>query len=96
MITKYICEHCNKEVKPLGYTSRDHCPYCLYSKHVDINPGDRMNECKGLMEPIGIEQTNKRMKIVYKCKKCGEIHRNITANDDNMDLIIELSSNPLK
>ena len=45
----FTCEHCKKEVKPLNYTSRDHCPYCLYSKHVDINPGDRSNECKGLL-----------------------------------------------
>ena len=44
----FTCENCHKEVKPLGYTARDHCPYCLYSKHVDINPGDRQNTCKGL------------------------------------------------
>ena len=42
----FICENCNKKVSPLGYTSRDHCPYCLYSMHVDINPGDRQNSCK--------------------------------------------------
>ena len=41
----FICENCGKEVTPAGYTSRDHCPYCLYSKHVDINPGDRQNTC---------------------------------------------------
>ena len=34
----FTCEICNKLVEPLGYTARDHCPYCLYSKHVDINP----------------------------------------------------------
>ena len=44
----FVCENCKKEVKPLNYSSRDHCPYCLYSKHVDINPGDRNNNCKGL------------------------------------------------
>jgi len=37
----FTCENCNEEVKALGYTARDHCPYCLYSKHVDKNPGDR-------------------------------------------------------
>ena len=52
----FICENCGKEVEKLNYTSRDHCPYCLYSKHVDINPGDRMNTCKGLLKPIGIEK----------------------------------------
>lgn len=87
----FICENCNKNVDKLNYTARDHCPYCLFSKHVDINPGDRANECKGLLEPIEIEKFKNTYKIVYKCKKCGTIHRNITAIDDNFDLIINLS-----
>lgn len=87
----FTCEHCKKEVKPLNYTSRDHCPYCLYSKHVDINPGDRSNECKGLLEPIGIEKFKDTYKIIYKCEKCKQLHKNIMANDDDMNLIIELS-----
>ena len=87
----FICEHCKKEVQPLSYTSRDHCPYCLYSKHVDINPGDRLNNCMGLLKPIGIEKFKDTYKVVYKCEKCGETHKNIMAKDDNMDLIIELS-----
>lgn len=87
----FTCEHCSKEVIPLKYTSRDHCPYCLYSKHVDINPGDRMNECKGLLKPIGIEKFKDTYKIIYKCEKCKELHKNIMANDDDMNLIIELS-----
>ena len=87
----FVCENCGKEVEKLNYTSRDHCPYCLYSKHVDINPGDRLNTCKGLLKPIGIEKFKDTYKIIYKCNKCGEIHKNIIASDDNMDLIIELS-----
>jgi DNA-directed RNA polymerase subunit RPC12/RpoP len=87
----FVCDNCGKEVNPLGYTSRDHCPSCLYSKHVDINPGDRMNSCKGLLEPIGIEKFKDTYKIVYKCLKCGEMHKNIIAKDDDMDEIIKLS-----
>ena len=87
----FTCEYCGKNVDKLNYTARDHCPYCLYSKHVDINPGDRMNECKGLLEPIGIEKFKDTYKIIYKCKKCNQMHKNIIANDDNMNLIIELS-----
>ena len=87
----FICEHCKKEVQPLSYTSRDHCPYCLYSKHVDINPGDRLNTCVGLLKPIGIEKFKDTYKVVYKCEKCGETHKNIMAKDDDNDLIIELS-----
>ena len=87
----FICENCNKLVNKSDYTARDHCPYCLYSKHVDINPGDRLNECKGLLVPIGIEKFKNTYKIIYKCEKCKKIHKNIMHDDDNMDLIINLS-----
>ena len=88
----FICEHCKKEVFPLGYTSRDHCPYCLYSKHVDINPGDRENPCKGLLKPIGIEKYKDTYKIIYKCEKCNKEHKNIIAKDDDMNEIIKIST----
>ena len=88
---EFICEQCNKKIGKLIYTSRDHCPYCLYSKHVDINPGDRLNMCKGLLKPIGIEKYKDSDKIVYKCNKCGQIHKNIMARDDDMNKIIEVS-----
>ena len=58
----FICEHCGKSVPRLNYTARDHCPYCLFSKHVDIMPGDRANQCLGLLKPIGIE----KFKHTYK------------------------------
>ena len=90
----FICEYCGKEVIKLNYTARDHCPYCLYSKHVDIMPGDRENTCKGLLKPIKIEKFKNTYKIIYQCEKCKETHKNILANDDDMDLIIELSKNP--
>lgn len=89
----FICEKCGKEVTKLIYTARDHCPYCLYSKHVDINPGDRLNSCKGLLQPIGIEKFKNTFKIVYKCEKCNQEHRNIMAMDDDMEIIIKLSVN---
>ena len=89
----FICEYCGKEVSKLEYSARDHCPYCLYSKHVDINPGDRANSCKGLLKPIDIEKFKDTYKIIYKCEKCGENHKNIIANDDDMNEIIRISSN---
>ncbi len=87
----FVCEHCGKEVAPLGYTARDHCPYCLYSKHVDILPGDRSNSCRGLLEPIGLEKFKDTFKILYRCEKCKKEHKNIVASDDDPELIIELS-----
>lgn len=89
----FVCENCGKKVEKLNYTARDHCPYCLYSKHVDINPGDRLNPCQGLLEPISIEKFKQTYKIIYQCEKCKQTHKNIIANDDNMNLIIQLSTN---
>ncbi len=89
---EFICENCGKKVSKLGYSSRDHCPYCLHSKHVDINPGDRAESCCGDLEPIGIEINNRKgYVILFKCKKCGKVKKNKAAEDDNMDLIIKLS-----
>ena len=88
----FICYNCKKEVSPLGYTARDHCPNCLHSLHLDINPGDRASNCKGHLIPIGIEKNKKRgYKILYKCDKCGINTKNIMATDDNIEKIIELS-----
>ena len=89
---EFICEHCNKKVEKLNYTARDHCPFCLYSKHVDINPGDRKNTCQGLLKPVDIEKFKKTYKIVYKCQKCEKTHKNIIASDDNFDTILKVSS----
>ena len=89
---EFICENCGNEVNKLNYTSRDHCPYCLHSKHVDINPGDRANTCQGLLVPTEIEKFKNTYKIIYKCKKCNQTHKNIVAADDDFDKIIELST----
>lgn len=89
---EFICENCEKKVQKLEYSARDHCPYCLCSKHVDINPGDRSNDCKGILEPIDIEKFKQTYKIIYKCRKCGELHKNIMANDDDLNTIIEIST----
>ncbi|MEG1639197.1 MAG: RNHCP domain-containing protein, partial [Erysipelotrichaceae bacterium] len=70
---------------------RDHCPYCLTSLHLDITPGDRANNCHGLLKPIGIEKFKNTYKILYRCELCKQEHKNIMAQDDNLDLIIDLS-----
>ena len=89
---EFICEYCNKLVSKLNYSSRDHCPFCLHSKHVDINPGDRANSCKGLLIPTGIEKFKDTYKILYKCNKCHKEHKNIMAKDDDFNEIIKLST----
>ena len=89
---EFVCEHCGKKVKKLGYTCRNHCNYCLYSKHVDINPGDREETCHGMLKPTQVILDSKKgYVIIYKCEKCGAIRKNKAAIDDNMDLIIKLT-----
>jgi hypothetical protein len=88
----FTCAICGEQVAPLGYTSRNHCNKCLCSLHLDVNPGDRMNDCGGILRPIGIEINKKGNQIVHKCEKCEQIKKNIAANDDDFDLIVELSA----
>jgi len=91
----FECIVCGHLVKALGYTARNHCPKCLSSKHVDNNPGDRANNCFGILRPIAIDPGPKNeYKIVYLCEKCGTIKRNKMAKDDDMDLIIKIMSEP--
>lgn len=91
---EFICENCGKKVEKLGYSCRDHCNHCLYSKHVDINPGDRLEECHGTLEPVDIEINSKKgYIIIYKCKKCGAIRKNKMAKDDNMEEIYKICEN---
>ena len=90
---EFICENCGRKVPKLGYSSRNHCPYCLHSKHVDINPGDRQETCHGDLETVSLEIDSKKgYVIVFRCEKCGAITKNKAAKDDNMDLLIDLSS----
>ena len=88
---EFICENCGTKVEKLGYSCRNHCPHCLYSKHVDKNPGDREEECHGMLKPIDIEINSKKgYVIVFKCIKCGAIRKNKVAEDDNMEEIYRI------
>lgn len=80
-IEDFVCENCGAEVLGNGFTN--HCPKCLWSKHVDVFPGDRAETCGGLMEPLGVELGKGKYQINQKCVKCGKIWRNeASPNDD--------------
>lgn len=85
----FICERCGQKVEGSGYTN--HCPKCLWSKHVDINPGDRQLSCRGMMEPMGVELKKGEYVIVHKCVRCGFEKKNKAAKDDDFDVLIKLS-----
>lgn len=94
----FICANCGREVEPLGYSSRNHCPFCLWSLHLDVNPGDRASECGGKMMPLRVEtDPRKGFVIVHKCTKCGELRRNRAAHEaknqpDDLRLLIRLTA----
>jgi primosomal protein N' len=88
-IEDFTCEHCGFKVKGNGYTN--HCPNCLWSKHVDINPGDRLQPCGGMMEPVFLILEKKGYKITQQCQKCGEEHNCKASPEDRVEAFIELS-----
>ena len=97
----FVCAHCGKTVSPNKVTSRDHCPHCLHSLHVDIFPGDRKNPCRGLLVPVSARpHAKKGFQIIYKCNKCGQIHVNKAAlsgaEPDDLDLVIRLTAQPME
>lgn len=78
-----------------GY--RNHCPVCLYSKHVDVMPGDRASACGGLMPPVRLEhRSGKGLVVVHRCRRCGLERPNRVATDtaqpDDLDTLARLAS----
>ncbi len=91
----FSCEKCEAHVKGNGYTN--HCPHCLWSKHVDVIPGDRqaLLSCGALMMPVSIEGgTGEGYSVVHECIKCGHKKKNKLAKgrgqSDNDDVVLEI------
>ena len=85
----FVCEVCGLHVHGTGYTT--HCPRCLSSKHVDINPGDRACTCHGIMMATGFELRHGVEYIIHTCQKCGHTRANKVSPDDNRDAVMALS-----
>ena len=95
----FRCRHCGLDV-PLdapGTAHRNHCPGCLWSRHLDDDvPGDRAAECGSSMEPIAIAvRGDGEWLIVHRCTGCGEVHLNRSAGDDSALLLVRLAVKPL-
>lgn len=82
----FECVVCGASVPPLsGGGYRNHCPRCLHSLHVDVNPGDRSSDCRGVQEPVAVEQSGKKgWVIVHRCRACGAVSRNRAALEDSL------------
>ena len=89
----FICGVCGRGVPPLVSSSRNHCPFCLASLHVDINPGDRAEPCRGTMLPKAVSpHPQKGYVITHRCVKCGRESKNRCANDDDVSLLIKYTN----
>jgi hypothetical protein len=90
----FKCGHCKRFIGPLpsGGHHRNHCPFCLYSRHVDATrSGDRASTCGGMMQSIGaFQRPNGEHVIVHLCLTCGFERFNRIAADDDFDLVLAL------
>jgi DNA-directed RNA polymerase subunit RPC12/RpoP len=96
----FRCRHCKAMVGPTLYGGkhRNHCPYCLYSRHVDGRvPGDRANTCGGSMAPIGaFVRRNGEHAIIHRCLTCRFERYNRIAADDDFALVLSLPVLPAR
>jgi len=86
----FICLHCGGVVsaQAWGTKHRNHCPHCLWSRHVDMKPGDRACLCKGVMEPIALwQKTDGEIMLLHRCRTCGMIKANRLAGDDDLETL---------
>jgi hypothetical protein len=91
-IEDFVCEKCGAEVKGNGYT--DHCCVCLWGKHVDVNPGDRVADCGGMMEPKWAEVKSEKYLLYYVCEECKHKFRVKSLPEDNFEVIMKLINRP--
>lgn len=94
----FKCKHCRRFVCPVpsGGRHRNHCPFCLFSLHVDDRrSGDRMSTCGSSMEPIGhFQRPRGEYVIVHRCFGCGFERFNRIAADDDFELVLSLPALP--
>ncbi|HKX24282.1 MAG TPA: RNHCP domain-containing protein [Candidatus Saccharimonadales bacterium] len=88
----FRCSHCREWVvinPMMGTSNRNHCPLCLWSRHVDIKTGDREATCRGGMEPIGLTLKHEgfgrmgELMVLHECRGCGKLSINRIARDDD-------------
>lgn len=94
----FRCRRCKLDVSldAPGTAHRNHCPFCLWSRHVDDHPGDRAADCGAAMEPLAIcVRGDGEWVLVHRCLGCDLMHLNRTAGDDNPLALMRLAIRPL-
>lgn len=99
MPRSFRCTHCRLDVSTdaPGTRHRNHCPTCLWSRHVDVSPGDRSARCAAAMEPIAVSvRDDGEWALVHRCGGCGVVRLNRVAGDDNPYSLVRLAARPLQ
>lgn len=94
----FNCKNCGRLVTPgeAGTAHRNHCPWCLHSLHLDIEPGDREADCGGLMEPVAVwVRKHGEWAIIHRCKRCGTLGSNRIAADDSPVKLMSIAMKPI-
>jgi len=93
----FVCGRCGRTVGPTasGTRHRNHCPYCLWSRHVDRRPGDRRSSCRSLMAPVAIWDRGGEWVLLHRCERCASIRANRVAPDDDITALLTLAAAPL-
>ena len=94
----FPCARCGRIVAPTesGTEHRNHCPFCLWSVHLDARPGDRRSGCRGEMEPIGIWiRGDGEWAVIHRCTRCAQLRTNRIAGDDDELRLFSLAARPL-
>lgn len=94
----FPCRVCGRLVVPEGAGSahRNHCPNCLSSLHLDIEPGDRASDCGGIMEPIAVwVRKSGEWALIHRCRRCGALSSNRIAADDNPIKLMSIAMKPV-
>ncbi|MEX2162220.1 MAG: RNHCP domain-containing protein [Anaerolineales bacterium] len=88
-IEDFVCLNCALAVQGDGYTN--HCPRCLFSRHVDIHPGDRQANCSGLMAPVAVSGKPGSYRILHRCQLCGAEKWNQAAPGDDFEQLVAIA-----
>ena len=84
----FVCENCSATTIGDGFTN--HCSSCLTSKHVDIFPGDRKEECGGLMPVTHVEKKGEKYTLTHTCTACKQQVGDNFRDSDSFEALISL------
>ena len=96
--SSFRCLHCRQTIgaEAFGTAHRNHCPNCLWSRHLDMAPGDRRSDCQARMEPVAVAvRPRGEWALIHRCLGCGDLRENRVAGDDNILVLMAIAARPL-